>query len=456
MDIKEIKTDILFKQYKITIPKEDVIVELENKAQEIAKTAQIPGFRAGKVPLNMIKGRYKNEIRSDLINHFIGSSIDKIVKENKFELSERPEVNQVDFKDDSEFTFEVDFSLLPKIPEIDFSKIKLIKPTAQASEKDVNEAIEELQKKNVILNSVHKDIPIEVGYIALIDAIGYIDGKEFPEGKVTNYKLKIGSKQFIPGFEDGLVGAKAGEEKTLKLKFPADYHSQKLSNQDVTFIVKVKEVFKEELPKIDDEFAKKFNLKNLSELHEEAKKSAQDRLDQLTRTILKKELFDVLSKDIKVELPPKLLQKELDFVNSTLSQSEAIQTKEKVKPLKAKKTTSNIETTKITEETKAVDKNKEIAERRIKLGLFVNHLAKKEGITLSQQDISNEVMAQLKMNPEIAPFLMKYYKENPQALEPLRGKALEEKIVSFILAKVDTQQKNVTAEELKMLHSKTA
>ena len=452
MDIKEIKKDILFKKYKVSLPKEDMAAAVENKAQEIAKTAQIPGFRVGKVPLNMIKSRYKDDIKSGLMNNFIESAVDKIVKENKFELAERPALNKVDFKDDGEFVFEVDFHLLPKMPEIDFSKIKLIKPAAQVSEKDVKEALEELQKRNVVLNLVHKDIPIEAGYVALIDAIGYMDGKEFSEGKVTNHKLKIGSKQFMPGFEDGLVGVRTGEEKTLKLKFPADYHSQKCAGKDVTFVVKVKEVFKEELPKLDDEFAKKFNLKSLAELRETAKKSAQERLDQLTKTILKKELFDILSKDIKVELPAKLLQRELEFVNKAAAQDEASQQPKKVTTSKAKKTTSKVET-KIT---KVGDKNKEIAERRIKLGLFVNDLAKKEGITLSQQDISNEVMAQLKANPESASFLIKYYKENPQALEPLRGKALEDKVVSFILSKVDTQQKNVTAEELKMLHNKTS
>jgi trigger factor len=452
MDIKEIKKDILFKKYKVSLPKEDMAAAVENKAQEIAKTAQIPGFRVGKVPLNMIKSRYKDDIKSGLMNNFIESAVDKIVKENKFELAERPALNKVDFKDEGEFVFEVDFHLLPKMPEIDFSKIKLIKPAAQVSEKDVKEALEELQKRNVVLNLVHKDIPIEAGYVALIDAIGYMDGKEFSEGKVTNHKLKIGSKQFMPGFEDGLVGVRTGEEKTLKLKFPADYHSQKCAGKDVTFVVKVKEVFKEELPKLDDEFAKKFNLKSLAELRETAKKSAQERLDQLTKTILKKELFDILSKDIKVELPAKLLQRELEFVNKAAAQDEASQQPKKVTTSKAKKTTSKVET-KIT---KVGDKNKEIAERRIKLGLFVNDLARKEGITLSQQDISNEVMAQLKANPESASFLIKYYKENPQALEPLRGKALEDKVVSFILSKVDTQQKNVTAEELKMLHNKTS
>ena len=452
MDIKEIKKDILFKKYKVTLPKEDMAAEVENKAQEIAKTAQIPGFRVGKVPLSMIKGRYKDQIKSELMNHFIESTVDKIVKENKFELAERPSINKVDFKDGGEFVFEVDFYLLPKMPEIDFSKIKLTKPSAQVLEKDVKEALEELQKRNVILNSVHKDIPIEAGYVALIDAIGYMDGKEFSEGKVTDHKLKIGSKQFMSGFEDGLVGVRTGEEKTLKLKFSADYHSQKCAGKDVTFVVKVKEVFKEELPKLDDEFAKKFNLKSLAELRETAKKSAQERLDQLTKTILKKELFDILSKDIKVELPAKLLQRELEFVNKAAAQDEASQQPKKVTTSKAKKTTSKVET----KTTKAGDKNKEIAERRIKLGLFVNDLAKKEGITLSQQDISNEVMAQLKANPESASFLIKYYKENPQALEPLRGKALEDKVVSFILSKVDTQQKNVTAEELKMLHKKTS
>jgi len=454
MDIKEISKDVLFKKYKVVVPKKDITAAVENKAQELAKTAQIPGFRVGKVPLNMVKSRYKNEIKSDLINHFIDSGVNKIVKENQFDLAERPSVNSVDFKEEGPFVFEVDFELLPKMPKIDFSKIKLTEPTAQVSEKDVNDSLVKLQKRNMILNSVQKDIPVEAGYVVLIDATGYIDGKEFPEGKVKDHKLKIGSKQFIPGFEDGLIGSRTGEEKTLKLKFPKDYHSKEFAGKEVTFVVKVKEVFKEELPKLDDEFAKKFNLKNLSELHKAIKKSEQERLNSFSKTILKKELFDKLDKEIKIDLPKKLLQRELEFVNKSTRQDEVSQQQQKTISSKAKKTTSKGKTKSGKSDNEI--KYEKIAERRIKLGLFVNDISKKEKITLSQQDISDEVMLQLRANPESASFLMKHYKENPEALEPLRGKVLEDKAVAFMLSKVVTQKKNVTAEELNALYNKTS
>ena len=454
MDIKEISKDRLLRKYKVIISKKDVDLAIENKAQEIAKTAEVPGFRVGKVPSNMIKTRYENQIKSDLANHFVESGVNKIVKENNFDLVERPTINALDFKNDGELVFEVEFQLLPKMPEIDFSKIKLTKYVTKVSPEEVKKALAELQKKNAILNSVHGDIAVEVGNVVLIDADGYIDGKAFSEGKVRDYKLKIGSKQFIEGFEDGLIGSKVGEEKTLNLKFPKDYHAKNYADKNVTFTAKVKEIFKEEIPKLDDEFAKKFNLKNLSELREAAKKSAQGRLDQFSKLILKKELFDKLNKDIKIELPPKLLQRELKFVTESSKQDDSSQSDQKIVASKEQKKAKG----KKIQSSEEISKNQyeEVAKRRVKLGLLVNSIAKKEKISLSQKDLSDEVMLQLQANPESASLMVKHYKENPQALEPLKGKILEDKVVSFILNSAVLQEKNVTAEELKILYSKTS
>jgi trigger factor len=444
MDINEIKTDILFKKYKVVIPKADVASALENKAQEIAKTAQIPGFRVGKVPVMVIKDRYKDNIKSELINEFVQSSVDKLVQENQFELSERPAVDAIDFKDGGDFVFEVSLQLLPKMPAIDFPKITLTKYVAQAADKDIDEALVNLQNNNKTLKSVGKGVAIETGHVALIDATGYMDGKEFPEGKVTGHNLKIGSKQFIEGFESGLIGSKAGDEITLNLKFPDDYHVQKYAGKPVSFAVTIKDVLQEELPKLDDEFAKQFNLKDLAELRERSKKAVEEQLEQFSKMVMKKELFDKLDKDIEVELPPKLLQNELSFITRN------------AKPEEAKKVTSSKAKRAAGEEAVVDEKasHQKLAERRIKLGLFINDLARKEGIQLSQQDLSEEIMSQVRANPNAASFLIKYYQENPQAVESLRGKALEDKVVAFMLSKVATDVKNVTAEELKAHHNK--
>jgi trigger factor len=451
MDIKEITSDVLFKKYKIVIPKKTIDEAAENKAVEIAKTAQIPGFRVGKVPLKIVKERYRDNINSDLINEFVQSSVDKIVKENEFELAARPSIDAIDFKDAGELSFEAAFELLPKIPEIDFSKIKLTKYVAKVSEKEIDEAFKNLQDKNKELNSVGDGISIEEGHVVLLDATGEMGGKEFPEGKVTDYKLKIGSGAFIGGFEDGLIGARLGAEKTLKLKFPEDYHVEKYSGKDVTFFVKIKEIFKEDLPKLDDEFAKKFNLKSLVELREAVGKSAGEQFEIFSRTLLKKDLFDVLDKDVQIDLPTRMLNTELFFVNNTANQEKSEEEKTSSKQKKSGTAKAKIEKKKDYKHD-----HEAIAKRRIKLGLFINDLAKKEKISLTQQDISDEVMSQMKAYPEAASFLMKYYKENPQAVESLQGKILEDKAVSFILNKISTEEKNVTAEELKSLHSKTS
>ncbi|NRA74137.1 MAG: trigger factor [Rickettsiales bacterium] len=446
MDIKEISKNTLLNKYKITIPKKDLDLAIESKAQEITKTAKIPGFRVGKVPLNMIKSRYADEIKSELANDFIKSSVDKIVQDNNFNLAERPSITSLDFKD-TELVFEIEFQLLPKMPEIDFSKIKLTKHIALPLDKDIDKSLLDLQKNNADLKPIENS-SVKKDQVVLLDADASMDGKDFPEGKLRDYKLKIGSKAFIEGFEDGLVGVKADEEKILNLKFPKDYHKQEYAGKKVTFVVKVKKIFEEKLPELNDEFAKKFKLKTLSELREAMKKNAQDQLERTSKIILKKDLFDKLDDYIKVDLPEKFVQKELEFVIKTSEKEDKVALSDKGKDSSAKKKKSS--------DADVHEEHKKMAERRVKLGLLINDMIKKRKISISQKDLSDEVMAQLGGNPESASVLAKYYKDNPQALESLKGQILEDKVVTSILSDVDIQEKNVTPEELKILYSKTS
>ena len=419
MQIKELEKNELIIKFKVTIPHKEVEVVLNEKAHEIAKTAKIDGFRAGKIPLSVIKSKYKNPLRSETIDALMKSASQELVAKNKLTLSSTPEIDHLHFHDGEDLSFEIEVELLPVIPALDAKNIKLEKKVVTIEDEEIQKSLDKLLQDFKTFNPLPKDTAAQDGDTVLIDVTGSFDGKEFKEGQVINKQLTLGSGEFIPGFESGLIGAKAGETKTLNLMFPDDYWKKEFSGKPVDFEVTVKELSKSELPAVDDELAKKFNLKNLEELKEKVSESLGKHYEEISTNILRKELFDYLDSSVTIPVPQKLIKKELEFLADN-SESED-----------------------------GVNKNLDIATRRVKVGLILSDLAKEKGITISQEDVRTEIAKHLQTIPaQQHGFVLDYYKNNPQALEHVRGKIIEDKSVELLLQEISISEKKVTTKEL--------
>ncbi|MCH9753646.1 MAG: trigger factor, partial [Alphaproteobacteria bacterium] len=298
-------------------------------------------------------------------------------------------------------------------------KIKIEKPTSEAGEAEVKEAIDNLRQDYKEFIALSKTTAAKKNNAVLIDAVGSIDGKEFPEGKVTDKQLTLGANEFIPGFEDGLIGVKAGDKKTLDLTFPKEYWKKELAGKKVKFDVTVKEVSDVKIPAVDDELAKKFQLKDLKDLNTKVKESIIKHYEDMSHNLVKKDLFDYLDKQIKIDTPKSLVEKELEFLNK------------------------NPDTPKET-----IEKNRELSIRRVKIGLILSDFAKKKKIEISKEEVNTEVGKQLRSMPGQEQVLLDYYKNNPQALESIRGKILEDKSVELLLKESAMTEKKVTPKEL--------
>jgi len=251
-----------------------------------------------------------------------------------------------------------------------------------------------------------------------------MDGKEFPEGKVTGKYLVLGANEFISGFEAGLVGVKSGDSKVLNLAFPADYWKKELAGKPVSFDVVVKDVCKVEMPS-DEDLAKKLGLKDATELKAKISEFVGNRYQSSSLDLLKKELFDYLDANVDFPVPQKLLKKELEFL------------------------------TKAGEDNEKEDKNNAIAKRRVKMGLILSNFAKEKSIKVTQEDVNNEIMQHLSSVPaQQHQFIVDYYRQNPQALEHVRGKVMEDKAIDELLKDIVISEKKVTAEELNNLFDK--
>ena len=423
MKVKEILNEELLRKYDIVIPAKEIAEELESRAEKIATTAKIDGFRTGKIPSAVIKARYKDSLKSEILDHFINSTAQDLIKKNNLKLLSQPKVDEIKFEDKQDLSFTIEMPLLPNIPKIDYKKIELTKYISDVSEEELKEALEKFQKNQQTYEKLAENVAAKKGDAVLIDATESMDGKDFPEGKVNEKRLELGSNEFIPGFEDGLIGSKAGDTKTLNLAFPKDYWMKDYAGKKVSFEVKVKEVSEVKIPKLDDELAKKVKLKDVKELKEKMKESLKNHYEENSSAILKKDLFDHLDKVVTCTLPSQLLESEEKFLLQ-----------------------NNPSGAKQDDKTKA--ENKKLAARRVKLGLILSNVAKEEEIIVSENDIRDEMSRHVQSAPMQAQQIIDYYQNNPQAAEGLKSKIMEEKATDLVINNITLKEKKVTPEKL--------
>ena len=278
-----------------------------------AKYFNIPGFRKGKAPMQIVEKYYGKEIfYEDAFNEVAGEALDEAVKENKLEVVSRPdiEVEQIEKGKDLKFS-----AIMQTKPEAEVSKYKGIeikKVEYNVTDEDINHELGHMQEHNSRLISI-EDRPVESGDIATIDFEGFVDGKAFEGGKAENHDLEIGSNTFIPGFEDQIIGMKIDEEKDVVVKFPEEYFSKDLAGKDAVFKVKVHEIKKKELPKLDDEFAKDVSeFDTLEELKADIKAKQEKQNEERAKYETQEAVVKALCENVKVQIPSGMVEMEID------------------------------------------------------------------------------------------------------------------------------------------------
>jgi len=443
MQVTETLNAGLKREFKVVIKAADLNKELDAKLVDIAAKAQIKGFRPGKVPVAHVRNMYGKSAMAEVIQAKVDEKSREVFAERKLKPAYAPDVNLP--QDESEvnaviegkadLSFTVSSEIVPEFDVKDFSGLKLEKHVVSASDEAVETALKSLTEN--YKDFVAKDGAAGAGDRVTMDFVGSIDGKEFDGGKGEDIPLEIGSGQFIPGFEDQLTGAKAGEDKTVKVTFPANYGAAHLAGKDATFAVKVKSVDAPSEAKIDDDFAKKIGFEDLSKLRDMVKTSVEREHAQMTAMKLKRDVLDAMDKDYSFALPQKLVDAEFETIWNALSQEMQ----------KAGKSFADENTT---EEKARADYGK-IAERRVRLGLVLGTIGEKEGVQISEQELQQALIARARQFPGQEKQVFDFYRKNSNALLELRGPIFEQKVVDLIVAKATLTDKAVTAEDLKKL-----
>jgi trigger factor len=432
--VKELSKKGLQRQYAVTVPKDDVESKLTAHLEQIQKTARQPGFRPGKVPMPLLRQIHGKSARAEILDRAISEATEKALAERNLRPAMQPKIELVSFAEDADLEFTLAVEVLPDITPGDFSKIALTHLTAEVEDKIVEDAITRAAKATSELELVTENRAAKMGDVVVIDFDGSVDGKPQPGMKGEGHKLELGSKSFIDTFEEQLVGSKAGDKKTIKVTFPAEYHAPNLAGKAAEFAVTVKELRAPKPIVMDDALAKELGFPSLEKLRERIKEDIGANYKNVSRMIIKRDLMDKLADGHDFEVPAGMLDSEF---NSIWQQVEAGKAKGELPEEDKGKSDEDLR-----------KEYRAIAERRIRLGLLLAEVARSQKISVGEKELRGALIAEAQRFPGQEKAVIDYYTQTQGAIERLRAPLLEEKVVDYILTQTKVTEKKIPAEEL--------
>lgn len=441
MQVTATLSEGLKREFRVVVPVSDLAARADARLDDLKGRVNINGFRPGKVPTAHLKKLYGKSVLAETIEALVGEANQKIVEDNGFRLAQEPSVKlpegeneaQAVFDGKADLNYTVAFEVLPAIELADFKGIKVEKPVVEPSDADVQAMLETMAKQNRPFEAKTEG-KAEEGDRLTISFVGTIDGEAFEGGTAEDIQLELGSKSFIPGFEDQLVGAGIGEERVVKVKFPANYMAENLAGKDAEFAVTVKSMDRPGDRAIDDEFAKMVGFDDLAKLKEAVTARLKDEYASASRRKVKRALLDALDEKHSFDLPQTLVDQEFESVWRQINQD-----------MEGRGKTFADENT--TEE-KAREEYRKIAERRVRLGLVLAEIGEKAQIKVSDEEVSRAVIERARQFPGQEQQVWDYFRKTPQALAALRAPIFEEKVVDYILELADVTEKTVSKDEL--------
>lgn len=442
MNVTETLSQGLKREFQVVLNAADLKARLDDGLQGLQGKARINGFRPGKVPVGHLRRLYGRSVMADVMQNAVNEANQKIVADNGLKLAFEPQIKFPEDKDEIEaameakgdLAFTVALEVLPKIELADLSDVSLTRPVAEVPDADVEAALERMAGQNRSFSNKGENARAAAGDRILISFVGTLEGKPFDGGTGEGIPLDLGAGQFIPGFEDQLDGAVAGETRTVKVTFPENYTATHLAGKPAEFAVTVTEVQSPEPVRIDEELAKGFGMESLDALKSAVRQQIGRDFGQQSRRKLKKSLLDALDAKYAFELPPTLVEQEFA---SVWSQVEA-DMKE------AKKSFEDEDTT----EDEARAEYRRIAERRVRLGLVLAEIGEQAKVQISDDEVTQALVERARQFPGQEKEVWEFYRKNPQALAEIRAPIFEEKVVDHLLGQVKVADSSVSREAL--------
>jgi len=432
MQVKQLKQDGLSHELEVTVEANDIASRVEKRLQEVSKTINLPGFRPGKAPMSLMKQKYGKAVLGEVLEAAVNETSQKVLEDKKIKPALKPKIEFSSFDEDKDLVYTMAVETLPEIEVKDYKGFKLTKYIAKADDAAIDDALKRIASMRKTSEKVKEDRATKKGDIAVIDFKGLTadDNVEHPGMASEGHQLELGSNQFIPGFEDQLIGKKAGDEVEVKVSFPEEYGAAELAGRDAIFDCKIHEIRESIEATVDDEFAKSLGLDDLAALRKAVEEQSNQEFENHSRMKLKKELLDQLDAEHKFEVPQGMKDMELENI---------------LQQVKMDGQQRGVDQEPTDEEKEELA---EIADRRVRLGLVLSEIGNENNIKVADAELQKAVIEEAQKYPGQEKQVFDYFAKNREALESLRAPIYEDKVVDFILELATVTEKEVTAEEL--------
>ncbi len=433
MQVTETLNEGLKRGYQITVPATELDDKVNEKLTEAQPEIEMKGFRKGKVPMALLKKQFGARLLGEAMQEVIDGAMSKHFEESGDRPAAQPEVKMTneDWKEGDDVEVAMSYERLPEIPEVDFSKIKLEKMVVKPGKDEVDEALSNLAESAPEFKDRKKGSKAKDGDQVVMDFVGTLNGEAFEGGSGEDFPLVLGSGSFIPGFEEQLVGVKAGEEKTVTVTFPENYGAENLAGKEAEFACTVKEVKEPKAPKLDDELAKKFGVDDMKTLKEQITERLEADYTGAARQVMKRGLLDALDGVVSFDLPPSLVSAEAGQIAHQLWHDENQDAEGHDNP-----------------EIEPTDEHTTLAERRVRLGLLLAEIGQKNEITVTDGEITQAAMAQARQYPGQERQFFEFVQQNPQMRQQIQAPIFEDKVVDYIFELAKITEKKVSKDDL--------
>lgn len=434
MQVTETLNEGLKRGYTITVTAAELDAKVQEKLIEAQPEVEIKGFRKGKVPLAILKKQFGTRILGDAMQEAIDAAMKDHFDKSGDRPALQPEVKMVGgdaWKEGQDVVVEMIYDALPPIPDVDAGKLKLDKLIVKADDKAITEALENLAGSAKSFDDRKKGAKAKEGDQIVIDFKGSVDGELFEGGSAEDYPLELGSKSFIPGFEEQLVGSKVGDEVWVNVSFPENYGAAHLAGKAAVFACTIKAVKEPKAAEIDDELAKKFGAEDLAALKTQIAERLEAEYQGAARAVMKRSLLDQLDGMVSFDLPANLVEAEANQIAHQLYHEEH--------PEDHGHNHGAIETT---------DEHKKLAERRVRLGLLLAEIGRKAEVTVTDAEMTQAVLAAARQYPGQERQFFEFVQKNQQMQQQLRAPVFEDKVVDHLVGMAKVTDKEISKEKL--------
>ncbi len=442
MQVTEVSSEGLKRDFKVVIEAKEINEKVEHRLREISARVKVPGFRPGKAPIKLLKQRYGPSVMGEVLERAVTDSSAQAINERGLRPAVQPKIEIDSFEDGKDLEYSMAVELLPEFEPMDFSKIELERVKIAVPEEEVTSALERLAGSRKESKPLETPRASQSGDVVVLDFKGTVHGEALPGMAGEDHHLELGSNTFIGGFEEQLIGAEVGEQRTVNVTFPEGYGNEKLSGQPAVFECTIKEIRESVPAELNDELATSMGAESLDDLKEKVKERLAQDYEGLSRMRMKREILDQLAEGHDFEVPESMVDLEFDAI---WRQVEHDREHGRVDPDDEGK-----------DEEAMKAEYRDIAERRVRLGLLLSEVGRLNQIEVAQDEVNRALFQEAQRHPGQEQQVLEFYRSNPEALAQLRAPLFEDKVIDFIIDLAKVSEREVSPEQLREEEEKAA